>query len=129
MTGWEATLAIAERLERVAFLPSLYSHPIGCHGHALGPSINARGMDLSSSPERDSYLREDYVGLEVHDPGDPGAPLEAGMVVTVEPGLYFPDEGLGVRIEDMVLVTPGGARVLSEALPRTLQQIEQAMSQ
>ena len=54
MTGWEATLAIAAKLEGVDFLPSLYSHPIGYHGHALGPSINARDMDLSSPTERDS---------------------------------------------------------------------------
>ncbi len=58
MSGWEATLAIAAKLEGVDFLPSLYSHPIGYHGHALGPSINARNMDLSSPPSRDSYLRD-----------------------------------------------------------------------
>ena len=68
-----------------------------------------------------------YVGLEVHDPGDPGAPLAPGMVITIEPGLYFPEEGLGVRIEDMVLVTSGGAQVLSESLPRTVPEIEHAM--
>lgn len=58
MSGWEATLAIASELDGVDFLPSLYSHPIGYHGHALGPSINARNMDLSSPPKRDSYLRD-----------------------------------------------------------------------
>ena len=58
MTGWEATLAIAAELEDVDFLPSLYSHPIGYHGHALGPAINARNMDLSSPPEWDSHLRD-----------------------------------------------------------------------
>ena len=58
MTGWEATLAIAERLDGVDFLPSLYSHPLGFHGHALGPSINARDMDLSNPPARDSHLRD-----------------------------------------------------------------------
>ena len=58
MTGWEATLAIAAELEGVDFLPSLYSHPIGYHGHALGPALNARNMDLSSPPEWDSYLRD-----------------------------------------------------------------------
>ncbi len=58
MTGWEATLAIAAELEDVDFLPSLYSHPIGYHGHALGPAINARDMDLSSPPEWDSHLRD-----------------------------------------------------------------------
>ena len=57
MTGWEATLAIAKKIEGVDFLPSLYSHPIGYHGHALGPSINARNMDLSTPPGRDSVLR------------------------------------------------------------------------
>lgn len=57
MTGREATLAIAKKLEGVDFLPSLYSHPIGYHGHALGPSINARNMDLSTPPDRDSVLR------------------------------------------------------------------------
>ena len=68
-----------------------------------------------------------YVGLDVHDPGDPGAPLAPGMVITIEPGLYFPEEGLGVRIEDMVLVTSDGAQVLSELLPRTILEIEHAM--
>ena len=58
MTGWEATLAIAERLEGVDFRPSLYSHPIGYQGHGVGPSINARDMDLSGPPEWDSVLRE-----------------------------------------------------------------------
>ena len=50
MTGWEATLAIAAKLEGVDFLPSLYSHPIGYHGHALGPNINARDMDHVLAP-------------------------------------------------------------------------------
>ena len=58
MSGWEATLAIAGKLEGVDFLPSLYSHPIGYHGHALGPAINARNLDLSSPPIWDSYLRD-----------------------------------------------------------------------
>ena len=60
MTGWEATLAIAALLEGVDFLPSLYSHPIGYHGHVLGPAINARDMDLSSPPEWNSHLRDGF---------------------------------------------------------------------
>jgi len=50
------------------------------------------------------------------------------MVVTVEPGAYLREEGLGVRIEDMVLVTEDGARVLSAALPKDVHAIERAMS-
>jgi Xaa-Pro aminopeptidase len=65
-----------------------------------------------------------HVGLAVHDAGDPFAPLQAGMVITVEPGLYLPDEGFGVRIEDMVLVTADGARVLSALLPGDAAEVE-----
>ncbi len=68
-----------------------------------------------------------HVGLEVHDPGDAGEPLQPGMVVTVEPGLYLPEENLGVRIEDMVLITADGAEVLSIDLPRAPEEIERLM--
>ncbi len=69
-----------------------------------------------------------HVGLEVHDVGDAAAPLEPGMVITVEPGVYLPDEKLGVRIEDIVLVTPQGAEVLSAALPVDPPAIERALA-
>lgn len=65
-----------------------------------------------------------HVGLEVHDPTALDRPLEAGMVITIEPGLYLPEENLGVRIEDMLLVTPGGSRVLSRVLPKDAGKIE-----
>ena len=56
MTGREATLAVMKKLEGVDFQPSLYSHAIGYHGHALGPSIQARDMELGEPPEKDSVL-------------------------------------------------------------------------
>lgn len=68
-----------------------------------------------------------HVGLQAHDPGPPGQKLEPGMVVTVEPGIYIPEEGIGIRIEDMVLVTEKGARVLSAALPKDPAAVEKAM--
>ena len=67
------------------------------------------------------------VGLQVHDPNIEG-PLEAGMVVTIEPGIYIEEEGIGVRIEDVVLVTENGPKVLSAALPREPDQIEKAVA-
>ncbi|MBI4419942.1 MAG: M24 family metallopeptidase [Gemmatimonadetes bacterium] len=57
MTGREATQAIMKKLRGVSFLPSLYSHPIGYQGHALGASINARNMVLGPPSGRDSRLR------------------------------------------------------------------------
>jgi Xaa-Pro aminopeptidase len=69
-----------------------------------------------------------HLGLDVHDPGDRNRPLEAGMVVTVEPGIYIPEENLGVRIEDDVLVTKDGFQLLTARLPRTAEEIEKIMS-
>jgi Xaa-Pro aminopeptidase len=49
------------------------------------------------------------------------------MVLTVEPGIYLPDESLGIRIEDDVLVTPNGHEVLSAGAPRQAAEVERAM--
>lgn len=57
------------------------------------------------------------LGLLVHDAPSRATPLEAGMVVTIEPGIYLPEEELGVRIEDDYLITPDGAELLSDDLP------------
>jgi len=64
-----------------------------------------------------------HIGLEVHDVGDTSRPLEPNMVITVEPGIYIPEEQLGIRIEDDVQVTATGSRVLS-AFPKELADIE-----
>lgn len=70
-----------------------------------------------------------WLGLEVHDtPYAPrGVVLKPGMVLTVEPGIYIADESLGVRIEDDVVVTKTGSRVLSASAPRTVAEIEALM--
>lgn len=65
-----------------------------------------------------------HLGLNVHDAADYGVPLREGMVITVEPGIYLPDEDIGVRIEDDVLVTGSGHRLLSQAIPRSRDAVE-----
>lgn len=65
-----------------------------------------------------------FVGLEVHDVGDYERPLPVGAVFTIEPGLYLPERGFGVRIEDMYLVTRNGFEHLSSGVPRTVADIE-----
>jgi len=64
-----------------------------------------------------------HIGLEVHDVGSTSRPLEPNMVVTVEPGIYIPEEEIGIRIEDDVLVTPSGYRLLS-TFPKEIGEIE-----
>lgn len=61
-----------------------------------------------------------FLGLNVHDTGDYGSPLLEGSVITVEPGIYIPEEGIGVRIEDDVLVTAEGIKNLSGKLPTSI---------
>jgi len=66
------------------------------------------------------------IGMDVHDVGI-GRPLEPGMVITLEPGIYLQAENLGVRIEDDVLVTAKGGEWLSAGAPRTTEAIERVM--
>jgi Xaa-Pro aminopeptidase len=65
-----------------------------------------------------------FLGLEAHDAGGEGPTLAAGMVLTIEPGVYLPEEGVGIRIEDNYLLTEGGAENLSASLPRDAEAIE-----
>ncbi len=70
-----------------------------------------------------------YVGLNVHDAGDYDIPLGPGMVFTIEPGIYIPEEKLGARIEDMFYVDGSGKLInLTEMLPHTADEVEQAMA-
>jgi Xaa-Pro aminopeptidase len=56
------------------------------------------------------------------------APLKKGAIITIEPGIYLPDEAIGIRIEDDILVTASGRKNLSKAIPKTVAEIEKAMT-
>jgi Xaa-Pro aminopeptidase len=92
--------------------------------------INSHGRDLRGKSLGQYYIHGlgHDIGLDVHDPGEYCEPLKPGMVVTMEPGIYIPEENLGVRIEDDVLITPDGYKLLSERLPRDPDQIEKIMA-
>lgn len=66
------------------------------------------------------HLASHFLGLDTHDAADYTQPLAPGMVLTVEPGIYIPEENLGIRIEDDVLVTDTGIEVLSRDIPSEL---------
>jgi Xaa-Pro aminopeptidase len=93
--------------------------------------INTHGKDKQGKPLGQYFIHglSHHIGLNVHDVGDMCRPLEPGMVFTIEPGIYIPDENLGVRIEDDVLVTETGVKLLSEKLPRNPNEIEAIMAE
>jgi Xaa-Pro aminopeptidase len=68
-----------------------------------------------------------YIGMDVHDVGSYEVALAPGMVLTLEPGIYIPEEGLGVRIEDDVVVTANGYELLTGGVPRTAEGVEALM--
>ena len=93
--------------------------------------INSHGKDLHGQPLGQYFIHGlgHYVGLEVHDVGDNMAPIPRGAVFTIEPGIYIPEEKLGVRIEDIVWVSPDGKLVdLTASLPHSAEEIEAAMT-
>lgn len=70
-----------------------------------------------------------HLGIDTHDAAvDETLPLQPGMVITDEPGLYIDEEGIGIRIEDDLLITQGGCVVLSEEIPRDPETIEALMA-
>jgi Xaa-Pro aminopeptidase len=94
--------------------------------------INSHGKDQHGKSLGQYFIHGlgHPIGLNVHDPGlDYCKPLAPGMVVTVEPGIYIPEENLGVRIEDDVLITDTGAELLSQKLPRDPDEIERIMAE
>lgn len=92
--------------------------------------INSHGKDQHGKKLGQYYIHGlgHNIGLDVHDPGAYCKPLEPGMVVTMEPGIYIPEENLGVRIEDDVLITESGYELLSKRLPRDPAEIEKIMA-
>ena len=93
--------------------------------------INSHGKD-SKGDRLGKYFTHGlshHVGIDVHDLANPSATLQPGMVITVEPGIYLPDENLGVRIEDMLLVTIDGSTSLTDSLPRDPADIEALVGQ
>ncbi len=98
--------------------------------HIAYEYINSHGKDLHGKPLGQYFIHGlgHPIGLNVHDPGSSCQPLQAGMVITDEPGIYIPEENLGVRIEDDVLITETGNKLLSAHLPRSPDEIEQIMA-
>ena len=68
-----------------------------------------------------------HIGLDVHDSIDKFKPFESGIILTCEPGIYIRKEGIGIRIENDLLITEGEPINLFEGLPTEIEEIEAAM--
>jgi Xaa-Pro aminopeptidase len=92
--------------------------------------INSHGKDLHGEPLGKYFVHGvgHSVGIDVHDPYDYTKPLVIGSVFTIEPGVYIPEEKIGVRIEDTYYVNAAGKLIdFAEKLPRTTEEVEVAM--
>ena len=92
--------------------------------------IHTHGKGLHGEPLSDYWIHGlgHMVGINVHDPADYPAVLKPGMVFTIEPGVYIPQEKIGVRIEDVFVVGKDGKLIdLIAALPHTADEVEAAM--
>lgn len=87
------------------------------------------GLMKATTDIRDYYMHgvSHHLGLDVHDATVQKTPLQPGMILTVEPGLYINEEGMGIRIEDDVLVTETGCEILSKDMIKTVEEIESFM--
>jgi Xaa-Pro aminopeptidase len=92
--------------------------------HFMGEKLRELGLikTIDSEQVRKYYphATSHHLGLNVHDVADYERPLEAGMVITVEPGIYIPEESLGVRIEDDVVITDTAIDIITSGLPTQL---------
>lgn len=104
---------------------------------AIHPGVSMADLQhaAETSLRRAGYLKDfihgfgHFVGLDVHDAGLYEKPLPVNAVFTVEPGIYLPEQGFGVRIEDEVIVTPTGYRLLTKDFPRKLEDVEAWMAE
>ena len=69
-----------------------------------------------------------FIGAQTHDVGDRGQKLRPGMIISVEPGLYIAEWGIGIRIEDDALVTENGCEILTKDMIKTVDEIESFMA-
>ena len=86
----------------------------------MGEKLRELGLiktiDTESVRQYYPYLTSHFLGIDTHDAGDHDAPLLPGMVLTVEPGIHIAEEKIGVRLEDIVLITENGNEILSSKI-------------
>lgn len=124
---YETVLTVQERVIRELFRPGVEKMEVFRKTKEwMGEEGVKRGLFERPEEVEDHYWHGPThpVGLDVHDVGYTNCPFEPNMVYAFEPGIYFPEEGIGVRIEDTILITEDGCEVLSSGIPKTVEEVE-----
>lgn len=140
-TVYEAVLRV-EKAAMQLLVPGIlikeYHQEIGqiMTDELIGLGLLDQTMVKNQDPEKPAYKKyfmhgtSHHLGLDTHDYGLVDQPLQANMVLTVEPGIYIPEEGFGIRIEDDVVTQENGPPInLMENIPKAPDEIEHLMQQ
>ena len=102
-------------------------------GELIGLGLLDKNEVKNQNPEMPLYKQyfmhgtSHFLGLDVHDVGNRYEPMKPGMIFTCEPGIYIPQENLGIRIENDILITTKDPIDLMAAIPVEVEKIEEAM--
>mgnify|MGYP003376416447 FL=1 len=103
-------------------------------GELLGLGLISTTDIKNQDPENPAYKKYfmhgtgHHLGLDVHDIGDHYAPLPSGAVLTCEPGIYIPEENIGIRIENDIMITDSGNYDFMKDCPADVEEIEEYMN-
>jgi Xaa-Pro aminopeptidase len=125
----------AKSLLRPGITLADYTDKVGDEATAIFLKIGLlKKTDIKNeNPDNRAYRRYLYhgishhLGIDVHDLGTRTAPIKAGMVLTVEPGIYIEEENMGIRIENNVWITRNGNKDLMKNIPIAADEIENLM--
>ncbi len=123
---YELVLQVQKTLERLA-RPGMFLR----NSEAQDVSLHHIAVRMFKEAGVEGFFKHSvghFLGLDVHDVGDYSIPLSPGDAFTLEPGLYFPDERLGVRIEDDYILSDDGLICLTESLPKEVEEVENLLT-
>ncbi|MDH5599529.1 MAG: M24 family metallopeptidase, partial [Cyclobacteriaceae bacterium] len=131
-----AVMQYAMELLKPGLLPEEYNAKvrIKMEEELIGLKLISKEEIENSPKESPAYKKyfmhgiSHHLGIDVHDVGNRKERFREGMVVTVEPGIYIKEEGLGIRLENDVLITASGCRNLSIHIPIEIEEIEKLVN-
>jgi len=116
-----ATQRYIASIAKPGYFPMNRAQPDKCLTHLARAFLDSKHEGYGA---RMTHGVGHYLGLDVHDVGSYKDPLEPGVVITIEPGIYLPEEEIGIRIEDNYVVTQEGVTCLSSEIPKEPDEIE-----